>query len=95
MIRESPGRPIRIDPLARKAGYTPDHFARIFRQIMGMTPKAYAVDQRLFRARALLDQTGLTVAQIADSLGYRQPALFCRQFKSRVGQTPGAYRDRR
>ncbi|NBC11216.1 MAG: helix-turn-helix domain-containing protein, partial [Planctomycetes bacterium] len=94
LLRESPGEALDIARLARRAGYSPDHFTRVFRQVLGQTPQAYAIDQRINRARVLLDETGLTVAGVAHALGYQNVPLFCRQFKARVGRTPGGYRYR-
>lgn len=94
LLRESPGEALDIARLARLAGYSPDHFTRVFRAVWGQTPQAYAIDQRINRARLLLDETGLTVSGVAHALGYQSVPLFCRQFKARVGRSPGAYRRR-
>ena len=47
---------------------------------------------RLARARQLLAETGLTISQIAETLGFRDVFFFSRQFTQRTGQTPSAYR---
>ena len=44
------------------------------------------------RARQLLAETGLTISQIAEALGFRDVFFFSRQFTQRTGQTPSAYR---
>lgn len=43
-------------------------------------------------AIALLQSARYSVADIADKLGYKEAANFCRAFKSWTGQSPGAYR---
>lgn len=48
------------------------------------------------RTRSMLVSTGLSVREIADSLGFSSPAYFSELFKAMQGTTPGAYRsDRR
>ncbi len=95
LLRESPGDPMEVANLARRAGYSPDHFTRVFKLAIGQTPQEYAIAQRVRRARVLLDETALSVGGVAHALGYQSVPLFCRQFKSRVGSSPGAYRRRR
>jgi len=90
-IREAPAG-VDVADLAQRAGYSVDHFTRVFTAVHGIGPRAYAIDRRIERARALLDQTALSVTQIAEALGYQSPAFFCRQFKQRVGTTPGRFR---
>lgn len=94
LIREAPGEIVVAD-LAEQAGYSVDHFTRVFTAVHGVGPRAYAIDRRIERARALLDETTLTIARIAEVLGYDTPAFFCRQFKQRVGVSPGRFRSAR
>ena len=48
--------------------------------------------ERAATAKTLLAQAGLTIYQIANILGYRESANFCRAFKTWVGLTPSQYR---
>jgi len=81
-----------IASIAHRHGYSPDHLTRVFRDVLGTTLRDYIIDHRLARARRLLDESAMSVAQIADVLGYHSPGHFCRQFKQRLGQSPGKYR---
>ncbi|MFW6059612.1 MAG: helix-turn-helix domain-containing protein [Phycisphaeraceae bacterium] len=91
-IRESPSEIVAVSDLAHEAGYSPDHFARVFRQVLGQSPQAYIVQQRILRARQLLTESSLTITQIADALGYESVYFFSRQFKEKTGVSPSAYR---
>lgn len=91
-IRESPGERMDIGKMAQSVGYSEDHFVRLFKSILGMTPHAYVVQERLSRAKYLLAESTLTIAQIADALGYNDAYFFSRQFRQNVGCTPSAYR---
>ena len=50
------------------------------------------ITSRLEKVKWLLENTSLTVAQIADKSGYSNTSHFIRQFSSRTGLTPSAYR---
>jgi len=91
-IRENPGEIFSIDDLAERANYSTDHFARLFRQIVGQTPKEFCIRTRLQRAQTLLRESDLGIEQIAQTLGYADVFFFSRQFKQRVGQPPSAWR---
>jgi len=91
-IRENPGRPHAVAGLARAAGYSVDHFSRLFEKFNGRRPQDFIIETRLSRARQLLAETGLSIGQIADTLGFRDIYFFSRQFRQRVGVTPSRYR---
>ncbi|MCC6682355.1 MAG: helix-turn-helix domain-containing protein [Phycisphaeraceae bacterium] len=91
-LAQSPGDAPSIEQLARQAGYTPDHFTRVFRQQTGLTPQAYLVRARINRACHLLIESSLPIGRIADMLGYRDPYFFSRQFHEKVGRSPRQYR---
>lgn len=91
-IREKPGEARTVAALAKTAGYSVDHFSRVFEKVTGQRPQELIIAARLARARQLLAETGLTVGQIAEALGFRDVFFFSRQFTQRTGQTPSAYR---
>ena len=55
---------------------------------------AYVAHQRMQRARVLLDETDLTVAQIGRAVGFADPYHFSRRFAAVVGRPPTFYRAR-
>lgn len=91
-ITERPGQDHPIAELARTAGYSPAHFARVFKEIIGIGPQAYVIRARIDRAKQLLVESSLSISQIADVLGYENLYFFSRQFKSKTGSTPRQYR---
>jgi AraC-like DNA-binding protein len=52
----------------------------------------YVTRWRMHVAFAALQDGGVTVAQLADQLGYRSEAAFARAFKRVIGTPPGAVR---
>jgi len=91
-IRDYPETSHRVKALAMQYGYSPDHFTRIFRTLTGYSPKQFAINARMDRARALLRESSHTVTQIADLLGYQNVGFFSRQFKARFGTSPSVAR---
>jgi len=81
-----------LDELAAVAGLSRYHFVRAFSRSFGMTPHAWQLDQRIQRARGLLDQ-GMSLADTALQLGFADQSHFQRAFKQRVAATPGEYRN--
>lgn len=66
--------------------------SHLFKRQMGQSVPAYIQTLRMDHARHLLRETGLTVNQISDALGFCNPNYFCRCFKNRTGQSPSQWR---
>ncbi|MBV9232004.1 MAG: helix-turn-helix transcriptional regulator [Chloroflexi bacterium] len=64
------------------------HFARTFKQVTGVTPHQYVLNVRIERAKELLLQGRLTIAEIASKVGFFDQSHFTRYFKRLVGVTP-------
>ncbi len=78
--------------LARAAGMGLSTLRRRFRAATGLSLHGYVLQARLSRARALLAETDLPLAAVAERLGYENVYFFARQFKQQVGVPPGVYR---
>ena len=85
---------VSLDDLAAVTGLSRFHFARKFRATIGTTPHAFVLQQRVERARTLLERTGTPIPDIAASCGFADQPHLTREFKKRVGVTPGRYRSR-
>jgi AraC-like DNA-binding protein len=92
LIRRDPSVPFTTDRLAEEMGLTRPALSRAFRRDTGMSLKQYISRYRLGEARKLLVHSELTVADIADRLGFNDWCYFSRFFKRQTGETPGAYR---
>jgi len=79
--------------LARIAGMSPRHLARLFQAELGMTPAKFVEQIRLGTAKVLLLR-GETVAATAKRAGFQNPETLRRVFVSRIGMPPSAYRQR-
>ncbi len=81
---------VTLRDLAQRAGLTPSHLCRVFRQATGMTPHAYQLQVRVRRAKALL-LAGHPIAQAAAESGFWDQAHLTRHFKRTIGVTPARY----
>lgn len=81
-----------VDRLAGHAAMSPRSFARRFREGTGVTPHRWLIDQRIDRARHLLESTDVSVDQIAASTGFASPATLRARFAERTSLTPTTYR---
>ncbi|KXK59867.1 AraC family transcriptional regulator [Micromonospora rosaria] len=85
-------RPVTVDELAARAGMSARTFARRFRAETGTTPHDWLTNQRVLLARRLLEETRLTVENVADRAGFGDAATLRHHFTRRVGATPNSYR---
>jgi len=85
--------PTDLAAMARHFGYSKSHLCRVARAALGTTIQRAWEDARMERARVLLTQRSLPVAEVARRTGYADPAYFANVFRRRVGLTPSAYRE--
>jgi transcriptional regulator GlxA family with amidase domain len=83
-----------VPALAKRASMSERHFARAFRDEIGMTPAAYVETARVERARIFLDSGDLPVETIARQTGFGTVETMRRAFRRRVGVSPAGYRSR-
>lgn len=78
--------------LAEEMHGSPYHLQRTFKQLRGVTPAQYATKLRVERAKALLAETELPVADVAAAVGIANAAYFATVFQSQTGLSPTRYR---
>jgi AraC family transcriptional activator FtrA len=81
-----------VPELAKLAMMSERTFARRFVAETGTTPHKWIVQQRVLRARELLEQTDLPVEAVATHSGFGSAALLRTHFQSVVGTSPQRYR---
>ena len=90
-MRRTIGRPLTIKAMAAHAGMSPRNFARRFVEEAGTSPKQWLLHQRVLLARELLEQTDLSIKQVAARTGFGSPLSLRDHFKRNVGVTPADY----
>ncbi|MGJ7030082.1 helix-turn-helix domain-containing protein [Niabella hirudinis] len=83
---------ISIGTLSSICALTNDHFIRLFKKEMGITPNKYIIQKKIERAQLLLLIRPVPVKELAYSLGFDNIPYFNRLFKHQTGNTPGSYR---
>lgn len=91
---ENLDQPHTVADLARRATMSARTFARRFVAETGTTPHQWLVDQRVLRARELLEETDLSIEQIARDAGFGSAALLRHHFTQCTGLTPTVFRTR-
>lgn len=91
-VHEHPGHPWTMQAMASLACMSRSAFAERFVQLMKMPPMQYVTQWRVNVAERLLHDRQLSVATIAEQLGYRSEAAFRRLFKRVSGICPGRIR---
>jgi len=84
--------PLQVATLAARASISPSHFFALFKRQIGCAPIDYFIRLRMQEACRLLDQTSLSVKEVAATLGYDDPFYFSRIFKSVNQVAPSEYR---
>ena len=95
LLREVGGRldgDVSLEALAARAGWSPFHFHRAFRSVVGETPKQYTLRVRLERAAARLAAGSDPVLAVAAAAGFASHEVFVRAFRRRFNCTPTEYR---
>ncbi|SHG93129.1 helix-turn-helix transcriptional regulator [Marivita hallyeonensis] len=92
VIRSRLDQTITVDELAKEAGMSPSHFARVFKETMGTTPMQYVLAYRIEQAARMMTDAAVPLGEIALACGFADQAHFSRSFKQVTGQTPRAYR---
>lgn len=83
---------VSLDELAAEAQLSPFHFARMFKQSLGLPPRVYLTRLRMRKACELLERTDLPITQIALEVGYSSNQVLARVFLKHMGASPSDYR---
>jgi AraC family transcriptional activator FtrA len=93
-MRRNLRRELPILILAKKANMSQRTFLRRFEEATGTTPKDWIVNERLKRARELLEASAMPVERVAEECGFGSADTLRHHFRVRVKLSPRRYRDR-
>ncbi|MHC8326185.1 helix-turn-helix domain-containing protein [Pseudomonas sp. LB1P83] len=94
LILERLGETVEVTELARACALSRSHFSRAFKCSTGLSPQDWIRDQRIARAKQLIQSTDLTLTQISLECGFCDQAHFCHIFTRSEGINPFAWRCR-
>lgn len=83
---------ITLEHLSQHFFMSAGHINHLLQKEFGISPINYLIDVRFSKSKALLLNTNLSIAEIAYSVGYNNPAHFTKLFTKRVGYSPQDYR---
>lgn len=84
---------VSLEEIAAIAGLSRFHFLKAFTALFGLTPHAYQICLRIKRSLPLLRKR-MSLAQIAEMMGFYDQSHFIRHFKRTTCVTPGQYQGR-
>ena len=83
-----------LERIANKIGMSRSAFAARFKDLVGMTPMSYLANWRMCQARELLTNQQLTLAEVAERVGYLSVSAFSHAFKRKFNENPGEMKRR-
>ncbi len=83
---------LNLNELSKRAFYSPYHFHRIFRQVVGETLNDYIVRRRIEKAASMLLHSSTSISEIARNYGFSSLASFSKSFKKFYGYSPKEFR---
>lgn len=91
-MRQNIDKAVYLEDLARLSHVSKYHFSRQYHLLTGMTPLQHFSHIKIEHACSLLEQTKLSISDIAYQLGYDDALYFSRVFKKQMKLSPRAYR---
>ena len=92
IIEQEYHQPIELDDVARRLATSRRQLQRAFSEIGGVSFRSYIARVRMRKALDLLREGRLPVREVANSVGYRQPAQFAKTFRRHHGAPPSSFR---
>jgi AraC family transcriptional regulator len=94
-INENLADPLSLKQIAAVAKMSPFYFARLFKQATGTTPNQYVTHRRMERAKQVLIEQDLNIAEVSQKVGIQSQSHFNKLFREYTGLTPKAFKDQR
>lgn len=92
-IHGAPAASWTVPEIGRAAGVSASGLTQRFREVLRVSPSRYLANWRMHLASGLLQSGELSVAEVAERVGYGSVEAFSRTFKQRLGLPPGRWRD--
>jgi len=91
-MQASIGNPVSLDRIYKQAGVEASTARRLFKRILNQGPREYYRQLRLQFGRDVLQNSGLSVAKVAEMTGFSDGSSFCRAYRQVFGSAPGKHR---
>jgi AraC-like DNA-binding protein len=84
-IHDEPAHDWTVEELGQRAGMSRSTFALRFKETLGVSPMEYLTRWRMLLAGDRMANTGDSISEIAQSLGYESASAFTKAFKKIMG----------
>lgn len=84
---------IKVNDITKETVYNPDYAAKLFREVCGLSITEYLTNYRIGKAKRLLLDLDLSIADVAFMCGFNDQSYFSAVIKAREGVTPSQLRD--
>lgn len=92
IVENEYGSDLALDDIAHRVASSRRQLQRAYAEIGHTTFRDHLTRVRMERAADLLSAERLTVREVANRVGYRQPAQFAKAFRRQLGVAPSEYR---
>src|SRR5919202_723665 len=92
IIEREYAEPLELNDVARRLATSRRQLQRAFAEVGGTSFRTYVARVRMRNALDLLREGRLPVREVANSVGYRQPAQFAKTFRKHHGAPPSGFR---
>src|SRR3954451_15882589 len=92
LVKADYAEDLNLNDVARRIATSRRQLQRIYNEIGRTTFRDQLTQVRMQRAAELLSQNGFTVRDVANRVGYRQPAQFAKAFRTHHGLSPSEFR---
>lgn len=94
-IHENYRKKIKVSFLASMENLSESHYRTVFARLFGESPMEYITARRIEAAEYMLENSDKKLTEISTLVGYNDVYYFGRQFKRKIGISPGKYRKNR
>jgi len=94
IIENSYSGDLSVSEIAKELGVSQVYLFKIFTERCGRSPKQYINEYRLNQAKALLEETSLSIREVAQAVGYYDSLAFSKFFSKHEKISPSDYRKR-
>ncbi len=91
-IQENYQSDLDIDTICNSISFSKYYFCKLFKEHTGMTVHQYVTEFRINKSKELLSYSKLSIAAVANSVGFKNTLTYTRSFEKLVHMTPSEYR---
>ena len=93
-INDNLDRPIKLKDVAKLIDISQYYFCRLFHESVGVSPYQYVIQQRVAKAKVLIENSQLPLVDISYECGFSSQSQMTQHFRKLMGITPKVYRNK-